>query len=127
MSSASAAISPSAADARLALAGPEEPPPRSFGAQVWHYTFARAGAKIGAAWIGVIAFLAVFAPFLANGHPWLTRMDGRWRMPAVEHMVPADVVLLAAAVSGVVLWMIKRVPAPTHFLIWLWIVAASIP
>ena len=33
--------------------------------------FSQISARIGLLWVGVIAFFAVFAPFIANTHPYL--------------------------------------------------------
>jgi len=47
------------------------PAEASYAKKVMRDVFSRIGAKLGLAWIAVIAFVAVFAPFLANSHPLL--------------------------------------------------------
>jgi peptide/nickel transport system permease protein len=84
------------------LPGPEEAPPapKSFTRQALADTFRRPGARVGAAWVAVLAFCGVFAPFLANSHPLLLKMDGDWTFPLLRHLTPADVVLLLAALAA---------------------------
>src|SRR6478609_4818138 len=75
---------------------PELPPdvPRTFARQALVDTFRRPGARVGLAWVIILAFCGVFAPFLANSHPILLKTDGRWNSPLLRHLTPADVVLL---------------------------------
>ena len=72
-----------------------QPPPRTLTQQALADTFQRTGARIGAAWVAVLVFCGVFAPFLANSHPLLMKADGQWSSPLLHHLTPADVVLLA--------------------------------
>lgn len=59
----------------------------------------RWGARLGLAWIGFLALIAVFAPLLANSHP-LAVLDAQgWHSPMLRHLTPADVTLL-----GGLLW-----------------------
>jgi ABC-type dipeptide/oligopeptide/nickel transport system permease subunit len=44
-------------------------PTEGFWTEAWKQVFKRVGAVMGIAWIGIIAFFAVFAPLVANGHP----------------------------------------------------------
>lgn len=46
-------------------------PAEGFWTEAWRQVFKRPGAVLGIAWVGVIAFFAVFAPLIANGHPIL--------------------------------------------------------
>ncbi|HWE02818.1 MAG TPA: ABC transporter permease [Tepidisphaeraceae bacterium] len=82
------------------------PASRSLIRQAYHDTLATTSARIGLAWLFLLAFFAVFAPFLANSHPFLMKMNGTWSSPALRHLAPPDVLLLiatgAAAVVG--LW-----------------------
>ena len=41
----------------------------------------------------------MFAPFLANSHPYLMKMNGKWSSPVIEHLTPADVLLLIATAA----------------------------
>jgi peptide/nickel transport system permease protein len=105
-------------DNNLAAAGPAvigggggdapEAPPRSFARRVIDDTFSRAGARLGAIWVAALAFLGVFAPFLANSHPYLMKVDGRWSSPLLRHLTVADVVLLSVTFASVVLAFTPR-------------------
>src|SRR5215203_391328 len=54
----------------------KSPGRRSLLGQAVYDTFGRTGARVAAAWIGVVAVLGVFAPFIANSHPILYRAKG---------------------------------------------------
>jgi peptide/nickel transport system permease protein len=45
-------------------------------------TFKRTGARLGAAWVAVLAICGVFAPFLANSHPFAMRRTTSGRTAA---------------------------------------------
>ncbi len=47
-------------------------PPKGFWADAWDQVVRRPSAIIGLTWVAIIAFFAVFAPLLANGHPLVT-------------------------------------------------------
>ena len=47
-------------------------PPKGFWADAWDQVIRRPSAIIGLTWVAIIAFFAVFAPLLANGHPLIT-------------------------------------------------------
>src|SRR5690348_3832183 len=98
--------------ARPVGGGGEVTPPRSLWRQAARDAFARAGARVGLAWIAVLAVFAVFAPFIASSHPYLMKVGGRWSSPLLRHLTPADVVVLVMALAGVVLvpvrWSIPR-------------------
>jgi len=64
--------------------------PRTFWQQVTRDTFRRAGAKLGAIWVAILAFCGVFAPFLANSHPLLLKTGGKWSSPLLRHLTPAS-------------------------------------
>ena len=84
-------------------------PPRSFSRQALADTFSRTSARVGAAWVLVLAFCGVFAPFLASSQPLLLKMDGRWSSPLLRHLTPADVVLLVMTGVCIVIWLLKNV------------------
>ncbi len=87
--------------------GPGAPPPaadppravRGWVGQALNSVAKRFGARIGMAFIGMIAFSAVFAPFLASSHPLLLKMDRQWTSPAMKHLTPTDVTLLVGFVA----------------------------
>ncbi len=68
--------------------------------------FSRVGAKLGLAWIVVIAFAAVFAPFLANSHPLLLSINGEVSSPALRFLTSGDVTILGVFICVVVLYFL---------------------
>ena len=71
-------------------------------------TFGKTSARIGLAWIGVVAFAAVFAPFLANSYPILIKQNGRWASPLAKHLTPADVSLILITLTAILLFVFLR-------------------
>ncbi|MCB1755379.1 MAG: ABC transporter permease [Gammaproteobacteria bacterium] len=67
----------------------------SWGRLVWRKTFRSPGARLGLVWICLLAFLAAFAPFLANSRPLLLRHNGDWASPALQAFTVADVAWLS--------------------------------
>ena len=102
--------------------------PRRFARQALADTFKRTGARVGLAWVAVLAFCGVFAPFIANTHPLLLKMDGGWGSPLVRHLTPADVVLLLVTLAALValLFMRRSTPAVRVYVV-LGTLALSIP
>ncbi len=80
-------------------------PVRGFWGEAWSQVVRRPGAILGLSWISVIAFFAVFAPFIASGHPILMRQDGNLSSPLLDNLRSTDILLLLGAVAGV-LWMV---------------------
>ncbi len=93
------------------------PPARSLTRRVLGDTFVRWGARFGMVWVGVLTFAAVFAPLLANSHPLLMNSGGQWSSPAMRHLTPADVSLLAAALFVGVLYCLRRIRPRTRVII----------
>jgi len=88
---------------------PTQPQPasRSMAQRVIRRTFSGWGARLGIAWIGIVSFCAIFAPFIASSFPYLAKIDGHWSSPLLEHLTPADVILVIAALIALALWPIK--------------------
>lgn len=79
-------------------------PVQGFWGEAWSQVIRRPGAIFGLSWISVIAFFAVFAPFLASGHPLVMREGDTLTSPLIDNLKATDILLLLGAVSGVV-WM----------------------
>lgn len=81
-------------------------PSRSLIRQAYHDTLAKTSARVGLAWLLLMAFFAVLAPFLANSHPYAMKMDGRWSSPVLRYLTPTDVLVVigAAAVITLAVW-----------------------
>ena len=83
------------------------PDRRSLLGQALHDTFGRTGARVAAAWIGIVAVLGVFAPFLANSHPILLRVKGGGlASPLLGSLGPVDVAIVVYSAYGV--WVLFR-------------------
>lgn len=100
---------------------------RGFVARVAYEVAGRTGARVGLAWVGIMVLAAVFAPFLANSHPFLWKHQGQITSPWLEHLTPTDVALLLAFVSGVVAAALWRVPAGWRFALWVLLMALVLP
>src|SRR5260370_2471320 len=79
------------------------PPSRGIVRQAWVDTISRPSARIGLTWLGLLAFFAAFAPFIANSHPILLKTDGHWSSPLLRHLTSADFLLLTATTTIIVL------------------------
>jgi peptide/nickel transport system permease protein len=82
--------------------------PRSWLARAMIDTMGKTSARIGAAWISIIAFCAVFAPMLANSYPLLVKMNGKWSSPMAQHFTPADVSLLVLTFAAIVVFVFLK-------------------
>ena len=81
---------------------------RSWLESVVHHAIGRWGTRLGIGWIGLVAFCAVFAPFLANSFPLLVKIDGHWSSPAMTHLTAVDVTLVVSAISLAGLIQLKK-------------------
>lgn len=85
-------------------------PVRGFWAEAWSQVIRRPGAIFGLTWVGIIAFFAVFAPFIASGHPIVLREldpDGAVvsvTSPMWNNLKGTDLLILLGAIASV-LWM----------------------
>ena len=104
-----AADSPVGGGSYIPPAAPLDKAParRSLLGQALYDTFGRTGARVGAAWIAVVALLGVFAPFLANSHPVLLRdAAGRLSSPMIASLGPVDVAIVVYFAYAV--WVVLR-------------------
>lgn len=111
--------------AATSAAQPPDARSRSFARQVVADIFKRWGARLGIAWIVLLAVIAVFAPFLANSHPLLISEHGRLYSPLLRHLTPGDVSLLVAFFTTVILAPMRR-PLPARIGILLAVVLTSL-
>jgi len=70
--------------------------------------FSQVSARIGLFWIGVIAFLAVFAPFIASSHPYLVSTADGVSSPLLKYLSPADVIIVILFITVIVLAFLKK-------------------
>lgn len=76
----------------------------SFAHRVARDTLARHGARLGLAWVAIVTLLAVFAPFIANSHPYWMQSDGTWSSPLFRHLSWADVSLVVMFGAALLAW-----------------------
>jgi len=100
---------------------------RSFWQRVFVDTFKGMGARLGSAWVLVLVFCAVFAPFLANSQPLLLKTDDRWSSPLLTFLTSSDVLLLITTSIGVVLIVSRSVKFLTGLAILAWFMALAAP
>src|SRR4051812_7661310 len=81
---------------------------RSLTRQAWVDTLASKGARVGLAWLGLLAFFAVFGPFLASSHPVLMKAGGKWSSPMLSYLTWADVLWVIAAMTAIVLAVARK-------------------
>lgn len=104
---------------------PAEPTPpkhrphrRSYMGMVVSDAVAQTGAKVGLAWLGIVVFMAVFAPLIANSHPLLMKTaNGTLSSPVLKHLTPADVTLLTMTPVAIVLLCLRRITGAKRLLI----------
>ncbi|MEJ2453031.1 MAG: ABC transporter permease [Candidatus Thiodiazotropha sp.] len=72
---------------------------QSYWRRILGQTFVRWGARLGLLWVGILALVGVFAPFLASSFPLLLSQDGALSSPVLEHLQPVDVLFLVAFVA----------------------------
>ena len=99
------ARSPSVADVPVR---PAPPPSRSFLRRVLDDAFGRWGARLGVAWIGVVAFFAAFAPFVASSHPYYLVRDGHAEFPLFRNLTRPDLIALGVAFAVLLTFIIFR-------------------
>lgn len=68
----------------------------SFAARIWRQTLNGVGVKVGFAWVALLVFAAVFAPFLANSMPLLMSKDGVISAPVLQYLSVEDAWVLAS-------------------------------
>src|SRR5690349_18786117 len=95
---------------RVTESTPTVPPPasRSLARQAVVDTLASTGARVGLVWLFLLAFFAVFSPFLASSHPLLMKMNGSWSSPVLRNVTPADALFLIATAVAILLGVMRR-------------------
>ncbi|MDQ5767528.1 ABC transporter permease [Thiothrix subterranea] len=78
----------------------------SFSRRIWLKTLQGVGVKFGLAWVGVLIFMGVFAPFLANSMPLLMSKDGVVSAPVLAYLTAEDALVLAMfALALLLAWL----------------------
>jgi peptide/nickel transport system permease protein len=76
----------------------------SFAARIWRKTLNGVGVKFGLAWIGLLVFAAVFAPFLANSMPLLMSKNGAITAPVLRYLSIEDAWILLSFIVALVVY-----------------------
>ena len=79
----------------------------SYAARVWRKTRNGVGVEVGLAWIALLVFAAVFAPFLANSMPLLMSKDGIISAPVLHYLSIEDAWVLASFFIALLLYKLK--------------------
>jgi peptide/nickel transport system permease protein len=79
----------------------------SYAARVWRKTRNGVGVEVGLAWIGLLMFAAVFAPFLANSMPLLMSKDGIISAPVLHYLSIEDAWVLTTFFIALLVYRIK--------------------
>jgi len=78
----------------------------SFSRRIWLKTWQGVGVKLGFAWVGVLIFMGVFAPFLANSMPLLMSKHGVLSAPVLVYLTAEDALVLAMfALALLLAWL----------------------
>lgn len=82
-------------------------PAKGFWGEAWSQVMKRPGALFGLTWISIIAFFAIFAPFLASGHPLImSELDEAGNVvsttyPLFAQLKATDVLLILGLIAAV--------------------------
>ncbi|MEW8534299.1 MAG: ABC transporter permease [Candidatus Thiodiazotropha endolucinida] len=77
---------------------------QSYWRRILGQTFIRWGARLGLLWVGILALVGVFAPFLASSFPLLLSHEGVIRSPVLNYLQPVDVLFLVAFITLLLLY-----------------------
>jgi peptide/nickel transport system permease protein len=77
---------------------------QSYWRRILSQTFVRWGARLGLLWVAILAFIGVFAPFLASSFPLLLSHGGEISSPVLNYLQPVDVLFLVAFITLLLLY-----------------------
>ncbi|MEW8186119.1 MAG: ABC transporter permease [Candidatus Thiodiazotropha endolucinida] len=77
---------------------------QSYWRRILGQTFVRWGARLGLLWVGILALVGVFAPFLASSFPLLLSHEGEISSPVLNYLQPVDVLFLVAFITLLLLY-----------------------
>jgi len=92
----------------------------SYSKQIMRTAFSGWGAKIGLSWVLLLAFVACFAPFIANSAPLLVSQGGQISLPIIRFLAVEDLVLATIFITLLLLWWLPLSVA-TKF----WVIAGA--
>ncbi|MEM1355572.1 MAG: ABC transporter permease [Planctomycetota bacterium] len=100
--------------------------PTSWVARIVLDTAGRTGAKLGLAWVVTMICMAVFAPFIANSHPYRWVVDGKVSYPLFTHLSWQDLSLLVMLLSGLVALLIRGLAFGKKMVIFVWLTGTAV-
>ncbi len=80
---------------------------QSFSSRILRLAFSGLGAKIGLAWVIILAFFASFAPLLANSMPLVASKNGELVFPILRFLDISDFFAMSAFISVMILWRLS--------------------
>ncbi|MBW9265043.1 MAG: ABC transporter permease [Candidatus Thiodiazotropha sp. (ex. Lucinisca nassula)] len=97
---------------------------QSYWRRILGQTFVRWGARLGLLWVGILALVGVFAPFLASSFPLLLSHEGEISSPVLNYLQPVDVLFLVGFITLLLLypWQITLL---RKFLIMIFVLAVA--
>lgn len=101
--------------------------PRGLARRAVEDTLASWRTRTGLAWIAIVAFCAIFAPFLANSYPLAVKIDSHWSSPALRHLAPVDVTLIVFTFCAIVMAFVRRLSLAQKTLVLLLALAICLP
>ncbi|MEW8646269.1 MAG: ABC transporter permease [Candidatus Thiodiazotropha endolucinida] len=97
---------------------------QSYWRRILGQTFIRWGARLGLLWVGILALVGVFAPFLASSFPLLLSHEGEISSPVLNYLQPVDVLFLVVFITLLLLYP-WRITLLRKFLIMLSVLAVA--
>jgi peptide/nickel transport system permease protein len=88
-------------------------PTQGFWAEAWGQVLKRPGAILGLTWVAIVAFFAIFAPFIASGHPFIVRtLDAQrgvvsTQFPLFAQLTATDILLVIGTFAAIP-WFVLR-------------------
>lgn len=76
----------------------------SYASRILSSAFSGWGARIGLAWVVILAFVACFSPLLANSMPLMVSENGQLSMPILRYLSAEDLMLMVLFVAMLLLW-----------------------
>ena len=91
---------------------------QSYGKRILRSAFSGWGAKLGFSWVVILAFVAAFAPFLANSMPLLASKNGELLYPIIKYIHAGDILAMTAFIVALLLW---GLPLALNKKVWIFI------
>ncbi len=80
---------------------------QTYGSRILRSAFSGWGAKLGLSWVIILAFIASFAPILANSMPLIAKKNGELVFPILKYLNAGDVFAMSVFVLVMVLWKLS--------------------